>query len=59
VARLNAEIGKILQMPDVLAKFEQQGVVPTFTTPEKTAQHIHGEVEKWAKVIKAANVKAD
>jgi tripartite-type tricarboxylate transporter receptor subunit TctC len=37
----------------------QQGVIPTFTTPEKTAQHIHGEVEKWAKVIKAANVKAD
>ena len=59
VARLNAEIGKILQMPDVLAKFEQQGVIPTFTTPEKTAQHIHGEVEKWAKVIKAANAKAD
>jgi tripartite-type tricarboxylate transporter receptor subunit TctC len=59
VAKLNGEIGKILQMPDVRAKFDQQGVIPTFTTPEQTTQHIQGEVQKWAKVIKAANVKAD
>jgi tripartite-type tricarboxylate transporter receptor subunit TctC len=59
VARLNGEIATILQMPDVLAKFDQQGVIPMHTTPEQTAQHIHGEVGKWAKVIKAANVKAD
>jgi tripartite-type tricarboxylate transporter receptor subunit TctC len=59
VSRINTEVGKILQMPDVRAKFDQQGVIPTFTTPEQTAQHIRGEVEKWAKVIKAANVKAD
>jgi tripartite-type tricarboxylate transporter receptor subunit TctC len=59
VARLNGEIGKILQMPDVRAKFEEQGVIPTFTTPEQTSRHIHEEVAKWAKVIKAANVKAD
>jgi tripartite-type tricarboxylate transporter receptor subunit TctC len=59
VAKLNGEIGKILQMPDVRAKIDQQGVIPTFTTPEQTTQHIQGEVQKWAKVIKAANVKAD
>ena len=28
-------------------------------TPEQTTQHIQGEVSKWAKVIKEANVKAD
>lgn len=59
VARLNAEVGKILKMPEVRTKFDQQGVIPMFTTPEQTSKHIHGEVEKWAKVIKAANVKAD
>ena len=59
IARLNAEIGKILQMPAVRAKFEEQGVIPTHTTPEQTSRHIHDEVAKWAKVIKAANVKAD
>jgi tripartite-type tricarboxylate transporter receptor subunit TctC len=59
IDRLNAEIKKILQMPDVRAKFDQQGVIPTYTTPEQTTQHIQGEVSKWAKVIKEANVKAD
>ena len=59
VSRLNAEIGKVLKMPDVRTKFDQQGVIPMYTTPEQTEQHIRGEVEKWAKVIKAANVKAD
>ena len=59
IDRLNAEIKKILQMPDVRAKFDQQGVIPTYTTPEQTTQHIQGEVSKWAKVIREANVKAD
>jgi len=59
IDRLNAEIKKVLQMPDVRAKFDQQGVIPTYTTPEQTAHHIQGEVSKWAKVIKEANVKAD
>jgi tripartite-type tricarboxylate transporter receptor subunit TctC len=59
VTRLNAEIGKILQMPDVKTKFDQQGVIPMFTTPEQTTAHIRGEVSKWAKVVKDANVKID
>ena len=59
VDRLNAEIGKALALPDVKVKFEQQGVIPTHMTPEQTTQHIRGEVSKWARVIKDANVKAD
>jgi tripartite-type tricarboxylate transporter receptor subunit TctC len=59
VDRLNTEIGKILAMPDVKAKFEQQGVIPMHMTPEQTTQHIRSEVSKWGQVIKAANVKAD
>jgi tripartite-type tricarboxylate transporter receptor subunit TctC len=59
VDRLNAEIGKALAMPDVKAKFEQQGVIPMHMTPEQTTQHIRGEVAKWARVIKEANVKSD
>jgi len=59
IDRLNAEIAKALALPDVKAKFEQQGVIPMHMTPEQTTQHIRGEVQKWAQVIKAANVKAD
>jgi tripartite-type tricarboxylate transporter receptor subunit TctC len=59
IDRLNTEIGKILAMPDVKAKFDQQGVIPMHMTPEQTTQHIRGEVSKWGQVIKTANVKAD
>lgn len=59
IDKLNAEIGKILEMPEVKAKFQEQGVIPTFMTPAQTTQHILGEVSKWARVIKEANVKAD
>jgi tripartite-type tricarboxylate transporter receptor subunit TctC len=59
VDRLNAEAKKILAMPDVKAKLLEQGVDPMYTTPEQTRAHIRGEIDKWARVIKAANVKAD
>lgn len=59
VERLNAEVKKILAMPDVKAKLLEQGVDPFYTTPAETTQHIRGEIAKWARVIKAANVKAD
>ena len=47
----------ILALPDVQAKLAEQGVVPTYTTPKQTSEHIKGEIAKWAKVIKAGNVK--
>jgi tripartite-type tricarboxylate transporter receptor subunit TctC len=59
VDRLNAEAKKILAMPDVKAKLAEQGVEPMYTTPGQTSAHIRGEIAKWARVIKAANVKAD
>jgi tripartite-type tricarboxylate transporter receptor subunit TctC len=59
IMRLNAEVVRILQVPEVKEKMLQQGVVATPTTPEQAAQRIHDEVAKWAKVIKDANVKAE
>ena len=57
VDRLNSEVKVILAMPEVQARLAEQGVVPTYTTPEQTSEHMHNEIAKWAKVIKAANVK--
>ena len=59
VDRLNAELQKILQMPDVKEKMLQQGVIATNTTPDKAAERIHAEIDMWAKVIKDANIKAE
>jgi tripartite-type tricarboxylate transporter receptor subunit TctC len=59
VDRLNAELGRILQLPDVKAKLLEQGVYATHTTPEQAGKRIHDEVALWARVIKDANVKVE
>ncbi len=57
VDRLNAETKTILEQPDLRERLAEQGVIPTYTTPEQASAHIRNEVAKWAKVIKAGNVK--
>lgn len=59
IDRLNAELGKILQLPEVRAKLLEQGVYATHTTPVEATKRIHNEVAMWAKVIKDANVKVE
>ncbi|MEP7070302.1 MAG: tripartite tricarboxylate transporter substrate binding protein [Usitatibacter sp.] len=59
IDRLNAELTKILELPDVKAKLLEQGVYATHTTPAEAAKRIHDEVAMWAKVIKDANVKVE
>ena len=48
-----------MQLPDVKEKLLQQGAFSMSTTPDETIQRIHSEVDMWAKVIKAANLKRD
>lgn len=59
VARLNDAIVKVLQMPDVKAKFELSGAATAPTTPEQFAARIADESVGWAKVVKDANIKAE
>jgi tripartite-type tricarboxylate transporter receptor subunit TctC len=59
VKLLNTEIGKILQMPAVQAMFATQGLEATGSTPERFSQMMQTEIEKSAKVIKDANIKAE
>ena len=59
IERINAELGKILQLPDVTAKLLEQGVYAVHTSPAEAKKRIHDEVALWAKVIKDANVKVE
>jgi tripartite-type tricarboxylate transporter receptor subunit TctC len=59
VARLNAEITKILAMPDVHERLEQLGIDPVGNTPEQFAAFQQAEIAKWAKVVKEGGVKID
>ncbi|MET0164953.1 MAG: tripartite tricarboxylate transporter substrate binding protein [Vicinamibacterales bacterium] len=56
ITKLNAEIVKILNMPDVKQKFAAQGVDVIGSTPERFAVYIKEQMEEWGKVVKAAGV---
>jgi tripartite-type tricarboxylate transporter receptor subunit TctC len=59
IARLNAEVNKILKMPDVREKLIAQGMYPVGTTPGEFDAHIRSEMAKYGKVIKEAGIKVE
>lgn len=59
VQRLNVEIVKILQSPDVKERFLKQGVEVQTSTPGEFDAFVRSEVARWAKVIKDAGIRAD
>ena len=56
VDKLNAEIVKILRMPDVKEKFAAQGVDAVGSTVEQFNSHLQAQRTMWAKVVKDAGV---
>jgi len=59
VQRLNAEIVKILKLPDVRERLEALGLDPVGNTPDEFAAFQKAEIAKWAKVVKDAKITAD
>jgi tripartite-type tricarboxylate transporter receptor subunit TctC len=59
VDKLAADIANALQTPDLRDKFAAQGMSAWHMTPEQLAALIRSEMETFAKVVKAANVKAE
>ncbi len=59
VAKLNAEVLRILQLPDVIELLAQNGMIPFPSTPEQFGAYLKSEISKWAKVVKEAGVRVD
>ncbi|OGA43725.1 MAG: hypothetical protein A3G24_17210 [Betaproteobacteria bacterium RIFCSPLOWO2_12_FULL_62_13] len=59
VNKLNAEINRLLQLPDVRDRLGTLGAEIVGGTPREFADHIQREIPKWAKVIKDANIRLD
>ena len=59
VARLNAEMVKLLQNPDLRAKMVAQGYEVTPSTPKEMGDYMHSETTRWAQVVKSSGANAD
>ncbi len=59
VARVNADIARVLQLPDVKANLSGQGIETAPSSPEALAATIKDDYARWGKVIREANIKAD
>jgi tripartite-type tricarboxylate transporter receptor subunit TctC len=58
IDRLHREIVGIVALPDVRERLAALGFEPIASTPKEFADRITWEIDKWAKVIRAANIKA-
>jgi tripartite-type tricarboxylate transporter receptor subunit TctC len=58
LATLSSEAVRIMALPDVRAKFEADGFEPVGSTPDEFGRFVQTEIAKWAKTIRAANIKA-
>ena len=59
IARLNAELNKGLNSPDIRARLEKIGVDIDPQTPEVMAAYIDAEIRKWAKVTREAGIRGE
>ena len=59
VARLNEELKKALQLPQVKEKFSAQGFAASWETSEYFGRFLQDEVEKWTKTVRMSKAKVD
>jgi tripartite-type tricarboxylate transporter receptor subunit TctC len=57
--KLNAEVVRVVKLPDIREKLEAMGVEPLGNTSEQMAEWIRREIARFGPVVKAANIQAD
>jgi tripartite-type tricarboxylate transporter receptor subunit TctC len=59
VDRLQADMAKALLSPDIKGKFEGMGVDPVSSTPDGLRDFTRAEIEKWAKLVREADIRSE
>ena len=59
VERLNNEIRRIVESPDIKSAWEKQGAVSLSMTPGEFDRYLRDDIEKWARVVKISGAKPD
>jgi tripartite-type tricarboxylate transporter receptor subunit TctC len=57
--KINADVNEALRQGDIIQRLDQLSAEPIGGTPQATAAYMREEIERWHKVIKAANVRLD
>ena len=59
LARLNAEIGRVVSRGDVKAEWAKQGAAPMVMTIPEFTQYLREDIEKWVRIVRISGAKAD
>lgn len=59
LAKLNGELNRILNTPEVSKTMSTQGADPLGSTPEEFAAAIAADIPKWKKIVKEAGIKVE
>jgi len=59
VARINTQVSSIMAMPDVKSKIVEQGFMPVTMGVGDTEKFVNADVERWGKIIRDGNIKAE
>ena len=59
VAKFNADVVRVLSMPDVVERLNAAGVEIQTSTPAAWGDFVKAEVAKWGKVVKEANIQPE
>jgi tripartite-type tricarboxylate transporter receptor subunit TctC len=57
--RISGDFRKLLREPDTAKRLEELGIEPVGNSPEEFGAFIKGEIERWTRVARAANVKME
>jgi len=57
VQRLNTEVNRALQLPDVRERLKTEGIVPTTMDAKAFTAFVAAEVKRWAPIVKASGAK--
>jgi tripartite-type tricarboxylate transporter receptor subunit TctC len=59
VNRLNSEIRRALQLPDVRERLHSEGIEPGTLDPQAFSAFVANEIERWTPVVRASGARAD
>lgn len=59
IAKINADMNRVMKMPEVTQRLAGDGVEAVGTTPEQFGSYLRSEIAKWGKIVKASGATAD